>query len=400
MTKKNETMYSYYESRDILPTYAQLNDPVKLQKYTDHRATFLSDILSLPLAVFKDADMIEFGPDSGENALVFAGWGANMTLIEPNPKPWPLINGYFETFGRKSKLKSIEKVSIEECKSDLKFKFAIAEGFIYTVKPHTLWINKFAELLENEGIAIISYYEIAGGAIELLTKAIHRRGMSLLGGTPLEVAERLYSAKWTSVPHTRAFESWVMDVMENPFVRLKYFISAEQICKEFLERDMTLYSSWPNYKDALEMRWHKKEVTHKYNHQRNVEFISRSTLSFLFGRKAFISSQSMELVTKASEAVTKLVTGIDGLIDDFNKSTSETCIKCLDEIAEIVSGENVLYDSVEDKAEVIGLVESMRHVFQIMMNSDAAALEQFCQSDSHFIKNWGLPNHYAVFKKN
>ena len=43
--------------------------------------------MSVPPALFRGADVLEFGPDSGENAVVFARWGARLTLVEVQRSP-------------------------------------------------------------------------------------------------------------------------------------------------------------------------------------------------------------------------------------------------------------------------------------------------------------------------
>ena len=70
--------------------------------------TILTEKLFLPRRLFSNARLIEFGPDAGENSLVFALWGASCTLVEPNLKARPIIRGYFQQFGLSHGLVSLE----------------------------------------------------------------------------------------------------------------------------------------------------------------------------------------------------------------------------------------------------------------------------------------------------
>jgi len=79
-----DKLFNYYERQDVLPTFGNFKSAAELEAYAGLRRELFSDKLVLPPRLFRDADVLEFGPDSGENALVFAGWGANMTLAEPN----------------------------------------------------------------------------------------------------------------------------------------------------------------------------------------------------------------------------------------------------------------------------------------------------------------------------
>ena len=74
-----DKLFNYYERQDVLPTFGNFKSAAELEAYAGLRRELFSDKLVLPPRLFRDADMLEFGPDSGENALVFASWGANMS---------------------------------------------------------------------------------------------------------------------------------------------------------------------------------------------------------------------------------------------------------------------------------------------------------------------------------
>ena len=94
---RSDQLSLYYQAKDILPTYARFSKKESLDKYNLFRYKFFLEKLYLPPQMFKGASLVEFGPDSGENSLVFADWGANLTLVEPNPNAWPRIMDNFQT---------------------------------------------------------------------------------------------------------------------------------------------------------------------------------------------------------------------------------------------------------------------------------------------------------------
>src|SRR5437016_2139675 len=110
---------------------------------------------------------------------------------------------------------------------------------------------RFAKLLNPGGLALVSYYEPFGCFIELFMKVIYTRLRQLTGWAGFEAAEKVFQTKWDSIPHTRTMESWVMDVLENPFVRLKYFLEAVALCRDMAAEGFSLYSSFPGYRDPL-----------------------------------------------------------------------------------------------------------------------------------------------------
>jgi hypothetical protein len=227
--------------------------------YASQRRDLFSDKLVLPPPGC--SDVLEFGPDSGENALVFAGWGGNMTLAEPNQHAHPKIQAFFARFGLTKRLRELVLADVEGFRSDRRFDIIDAEGFIYTVQPTENRLGIFRGLLNPDGYAVVSYYERYGGFSELALKAIHAAGKALTGRPALETARTLFEPKWNSIPHTRSFESWLMDVLENPFVRHRYFLDAAALCTAAHEQGFDIHSAWPAYRDSLDIYWHKKVLS-------------------------------------------------------------------------------------------------------------------------------------------
>lgn len=400
MPEKKEGLYSYYQGKDVLPTHARFSRVEELDNYKRQREEFFTEKLHLPAKIFKNADLIEFGPDSGENSLVFADWGSSLTLVEPNPKAWPYIAGYFEKFGFKERLVSLEKVPLEEFSSAKRFQIIDAEGFIYTVRPESVWIKLFSDILQEKGFFIISYMEVYGSFIELLHKLIYARAKIVLGKAPEETAWGLFRGKWLSLKHTRSFDSWVMDVLENPYVRLKYFLDPRDLCGKLAPANFSLYSSWPNYKDSLSVYWHKKDTPFEQRLGCDLDFISRSCLSFTLGRKMFLSSSSREPIARIRGILLALVRQTDDLIDNFDKGTLENCLVNLRKISEFLGKEAVLADSPGDSEWAIKLLECLVKIFMELKTDNFEELTAICNSESTFVDSWGMPFHYSVFRKN
>jgi len=326
MTKEREDkLYLYYQQKGILPTHARFNCRKDLDRYQASRSRFFTDKLHLPLQMFKEMRIVEFGSDTGENSLVFADWGARITVVEPNPLSWPHLLDYFKKFNLSSRLESLEKVSLERFKAREKFSFIDAEGFVYTIKPDSAWINVFDNLLADDGFFLISYYEAFGTLLELILKLIYSKAKNLTTMSSKDIAWELFQAKWNSIPHTRSFDSWFMDVMDNPFVRLKYFFKADTLCRRLAKAGFYLYSSWPNYTDLLNVCWHKKEISPAESISRNLDFIARSSLSFAFGKKLFISSKGHDAVERVNKLLMASIVLVDKSIARFDTASIRKC---------------------------------------------------------------------------
>lgn len=392
-------LHEYYRQQGVLPTFAAFADEQALGEYARKRA-LLMDMLHLPVRVFAGADMIEFGPDSGENALVFARWGARMTLVEPNPNAWSKITGYFEHFGVQSYLHAIERVSLQDYvpRQEASFDFVVAEGFIYTVRPEQLWIDLFRRLLKPGGIALLSYQERSGSLFEFLLKVVQAQHRRLTGLPSVESARRLFAAKWESIPHTRTFESWTMDVLENPYVRGAYVFDADEFYCRMAASGIPVYASWPGYTDPLRVHWHKQEIPREQQIAYDRRHIARSRLSFVCGAKAYLCTASESELNETVEHVQAAMESLDALIDRFERAVLDRAVGALAGLRRALSGP-VLIDPVPGRPLPADALRSAEEVLRLCGDGDAAALATFCSSDPGFIGAWGQPAHLVAVRR-
>lgn len=392
-------LHTYYRKTAILPTHACFSSIADLNRYELFRTNFFVDKLKLPLVIFRDLKMVEFGPDTGENSLVFARWGASLTLVEPNPHTWPYIRSYFKKFNLKGSLDNLIKADLESFKTNKRFQFIDAEGFVYTIRPMSLWINVFKRIITDKGLFVISYCESTGALLELLLKMIYVRLKELTDLPSRDIARKLYQTKWDSINHTRSFESWQMDVLDNPFVRLKYFFDAESLCRELAKKGFWLYSSWPNYRDTLDVYWHKKELSKQVQLANNCDFIRRCCLSFAFGRKLFMGAGSHRIIHEAHEVTTGLTTLVDRSIDGYKYFKATEATQYLKVLKDILSKDFIVSGSSKDVQETLSLLDSFEKIFKLLDGGGIDSIITFCNSDWPFINSWGMPAHFAVFQK-
>jgi SAM-dependent methyltransferase len=392
-------LYRYYQQSELLPTFARLQSEQQLRAYEAGRAATFEKWLHLPRRVFAGADVLEFGPDSGENSLVFARWGASLTLAEPNPRCWEQIERYFDRFGLSRHLVAVEHADLEQFESERQFDVIDAEGFIYTVRPESLWMERFARLLRPGGHFVISYYETTGGLFELLHRALFARVKQLTGDDSTAVARRLYQPKWDSIPHTRAFDSWVMDVLENPFVRLSYFFDAAGLCRQLAHFGFDLYSSWPRYEDGLSLHWHKGAEAAGAVADRNEEFLRSSCLSFALGRKLFLGAVGRQERERTYSTLREVIVSVDRLIDSADPVSMECCCLGLEDLAELIDGQNVIAGSHTEKQAASRVLSTVAKTLRSLLAGNVDAVVDVCRHDPDFLTTWGAPAHFGVFQK-
>jgi predicted O-methyltransferase YrrM len=396
-TPRSGRMYEYYARQNVLPTVANLGDEQALDRYVAGRRRLFEELLMIPLGVFAGARVVEFGPDSGENSLAFARFGSILTLVEPNPKALPKIKSYLETFGVGPQIASVEHADVEGFKTDQTFDIVDAEGFIYTVQPTSLWLDIFNGLLNPGGLLVVNYCERCGSIIETLTKAIHALIKSATGMPSVDAARSVFQAKWDTIPHTRSFESWVMDVLENPFVRRHFFIDAEVLPGLAAQHGFSLHSSWPNYRDPFSVHWHKAAVPEEQRLEADRDFTRRSRLGHFFGHRVFMADPRPEVVLQATKMLHQFSEDIDALIDTpAEPNLLARCSDSLRHIGDVLSNGNILTD---DMARARALLASVEECLRLMAQRDVPGLIHFCSTDAVFLKTWGLPYHFAVFRK-
>ena len=391
-------LFQYYERQDLLPTFGNFKSPEELEIYAAQRRELFADKLMLPYQLFRGAELLEFGPDSGENAMVFAGWGARMTLAEPNRQAHAKIRGYFARFGLAEWLRELSPADVEGFRSDRHFEIIDAEGFIYTIQPSGTWLGIFHRLLQPDGFAVVSYYERYGGFFELALKAIHAAGKGLTGHTPLETARLLFEAKWNSIPHTRTFESWLMDVLENPFVRYRTFIDAGELCQAADGLGFDIHAAWPSYRDELDIYWHKKVYSPGDKLHRSVQHLRRSRLSFLGGRKLYLVGPD-PTVDAICATIERLVRDVDRLIDDpFGDSLAQV-ISGLASLQDMLRTSDILADDAAAIEGFVAALDSFHRIFRAIERRDVAAVAALTQSQAGFVNAWGQPAHFLVLRK-
>jgi hypothetical protein len=391
-------LYQYYETQAVLPTFGNFESTEDLGRYAEGRRRLFTDKLALPPEWFRDIDLLEFGPDSGENSITFALWGANLTLVEPNPKAWAPLRAYFERFGLGGRLREIAQVDVEGFQADRAYDAIDAEGFVYTIQPSSLWLRKFRDLLKPEGFAVISYYERDGALLELCLRAIHAAAKAVLQRPPVEVARALFSAKWDSIPHTRKFESWVMDVLENPFVRRRCALFASELCKEAHASGFAVHASWPVYQDPLMMRWHKKQVPVTEELAASLAHLRRSRLSFVAGRKLYLVGDGVS-VDRAGHAIDSILQRIDAMIDDPLGPNAPAAAAELAKLDGLVDSIPLLCDNPGVIDEFRASIGALRRIFDAIARREIDAVAAITRSDPAFIGAWGQPTHVLAMRR-
>ena len=390
-------LYNYYGDNDFLPTAANFVGNEELLKYELTRKELFFK-LKIPLVLFRDARLIEFGPDSGENAVLFAKWGAQLSIVEPNSNAKMHLLKNFERFGLSNNLCDFSDSPLQHFFSSQAYDILVAEGFIFTICPNSLWIEKCASLLKSGGLMFFSYIEAAGAVFDLLLKVMYQYASEVLNEDSVGIAQLLFGNKWDSIPHTRTFHSWFMDVIKNPYYRYPYLNHADALILECERLGLSLYSSWPMYEDGLHVSWHKTMEASAAKINRIEENIKRSNLSYLLGEKCFYIGSLEKKMNQFIGSIQELVKLIDAQVDGIDREKISQAIFLVDTLLQFIGGEPFYFDEGGlDRCSA--KLNMLKDILKLICLNEYEKFLLYCQTNKTFISTWGMPNHQVVLRR-
>ncbi len=392
-------LHAYYEAKGLSPTFGNLRTPEDLNRHTAARERLFVDRLSLPPRLFAGARILEFGPDTGENALVFARWGATIDLVEPNRQSWPQIEAYFRHYGLSERLGTLDGAAIQQFRPPRTYDAVVAEGFLQTVKPASAWIEAVARAVAPGGFLVLFFYERTAMLVEILHRAIHRRFGRLAGATDVDSARRLFQRKWDSIPHLRRFESWVMDVLDNPYTSLRYTLDATELVTDLAAAGFGLYQSWPRYRDEQRMGWHKAPEAPQAVVDEVSRHLPRLAVAHALGKALFAYGPEPDVAALRGR-LDRLLAGLDAAAADGEGTIWPEIAEAFSELARAVADPALLHaPDAAVRAEAVASLGALTALARLLAGHDGPAIAAFASTDPAFLKTWGQPAHYTVFRR-
>ena len=105
----------YYQKNKINPVDLSLDNHKKIESHKAMRKKLLLEILKIPFDNIQEKTLIEFGPNGGENSLIFAQNGFKLFFKEPNIDAHKNINQLYDKCGFLNSI-NIEEEYLNECK--------------------------------------------------------------------------------------------------------------------------------------------------------------------------------------------------------------------------------------------------------------------------------------------
>ena len=166
----------FYQEHHFNPVPIGVEDAPVWKDHFAKRRNLYERHLGIPLSLLRCRSVCEFGCNSGENALVLASVGADLTLVEPNEQVLSRLRTLFKGFGLENRVTALVEEDIGSFDPQRQYDLVIAEGFLFTLPNRDELLEKICGLLAPGGIGVISYIDRYGALLEMTKRFLLWRG--------------------------------------------------------------------------------------------------------------------------------------------------------------------------------------------------------------------------------
>ncbi len=250
----------YYMDREFNPVPIELKTKSQWDAHLAKRVNLLQNHLSIPVNLLRGKDVLEVGCNSGENALVLAHYGANLTLAEPNNQVYPRLHNNFKSFGLENQINKIIDKGLDDLELDKKYDLVVAEGFLNTMKNKDHLLVKLIKLCKDDGFLIINYDDRFGGYPELLKSCIlkkicHLKKIDYRGPESFKYSKILFEKSFNKLQTSRPFHAWWEDQLVNPYASCIW--SLQEILEIAEKHNFFNFSNSPAFSHHNMYKWYK-----------------------------------------------------------------------------------------------------------------------------------------------
>ena len=214
----------------------------RYKKNFEYNYTYL---FKLPLKLFKNSDLIDFGAGTGDNTLFLAENGANCTLVDMNNEAVEKSKKLFKYFLKKKNFKKHKFIvsSIFKFKTKKKFDFVQTRGALAHTENPKLAFKKCASFLKKGGMIIYGDPNQFGGFQNMLQRYIIYK-LSKNKNDMIKNCELFFgndisrSKKYTNRTREEIItDRWIVYKQDDP--------SFDDVMAWFKNENISLYSSYP-----------------------------------------------------------------------------------------------------------------------------------------------------------
>lgn len=272
---KNDFL-EYYGEHHISPVRQNIDD---IEIHYERRKKLYRQC-GIPVRAFYNAEILEVGPGGGYNTLAFFHWGCkHIDLVEANPTGIEEMENLFVMHSVMDKQYKIFPCRIENYNTQKRYDVIIAEGFLPSIYNQKEVISKLSELVEKNGIIVITCSDNVCYFIETLKRLV---GIAITADI-LEYEQKVeklvdfFSPQLSKLRGvSRSAKDWVQDQILNPAGANGMELSLDQAICYFGDEFDILGSSPQMFTDYS---WYK-DIWYDYKEDNRIQF-KRKRLSLL-----------------------------------------------------------------------------------------------------------------------
>lgn len=393
-TASPRSLLDYYQQNRFNPVPIVLEEQAVWESHYAKRLNLYQKHLGIPLYLLRDRSVLEFGCNTGENSLVLASVGANLTLTEPNEQALPQLKALFKKSGLENRAVSLRQEDIEGFEPTALYDVVLAEGFLFTLPNRDEMVQKIGSLLVPGGLAVISFNDRYGGLLEMTKRLILWRACQLAGvddvqsEASLELAKRLYGQDYAKLSASRPFQAWWKDTMVNPLFTSAYLWSYQELLPLVDKAGCEFYSSSPKWSSTDHFAWYKNVFDRKSRYQRLIDDWNRVFPFFLTGLQppnGGFEPATPEVVNSVSE--------VGGQISEYTTAPGSSI--------DLVSYPSLLdeYLGRSKDSRLRRFNSEMRKLYEAASSSLLEDLLSVYHRTKYVRNMWGAPYHYICFSK-
>ncbi|MHC4587619.1 MAG: class I SAM-dependent methyltransferase [Planctomycetota bacterium] len=380
------TLVEYYEKNRFIPTTFDIMTSERLDVHRMKRENLYVNKLSIPNLVWRNAKVLEVGCSSGENSLLYAQMGAKLTLVEPLQFSVDKLKSLFDHYDLRKRIENIYVNTIENVTLSEPYDIIVAEGFLYTLGHRGKILRRLFQSLANDGLLILSTLDAVGSFCESMKAVIAqlycRKKKIEDIDEQVEAIRPFFQEDFEGIPHSRSFELWAKDGLLNPLMTNNPFYDFDEMVTDLSAYCLRFYSSWPSYKYADDLKWHKhapdetqrlKQVVQSY-HMRRPSFLLGQVLNQLDGAKFLLEYQNDDLIFQ-----------IKNILFAMKRQLHE-------------GQAGSLLPAAQQAKEKITWGQSKQILAEVVDNLTMLKPQVYRSSDT-LRQHWGVPYHYIVFSK-
>lgn len=382
----------YYQSQSFNPVLIPVEDRAIWLSHVAKRRHLYERHLGVPLSLMAGRRVLEFGCNTGENALVLASFGARFTFVEPNKLVAPRFRSLFTDFGLAGAIEAFHETEIALFTSNETYDLVIAEGFLSTLPNRDEMLAKIIRLIRPGGFGVISFNDRQGGMLEMLKRALLHRAFALTGladihsDQALALARAFFEEDFKKLNASRSLETWWRDTLVAPHHLNAHLWSYPELLSILDVHGAVVHGTSPMWSSWEHFNWYKNVPSPEMINQRFLEEWRGFLLYFVTGAPPLPSVGSIP--SAVIDEITDLVRDLSILGNSLSRIPAVS-----------VAAPNLLaYLASVDQPTFRAFGQDLGAILSALELSSAEELLACYKALPVLRSQWGTAYHYLCFQ--